>query len=269
MIVCQDKQPLLQKMKDTLRQLAVVITTILTLVINGLANALPINGKTTAQISDSFKVYFVPAGYVFSIWGVIYIGLIAYTIYQALPAQKNNPRLRAIGWWMALGNVANAIWIFMWHYLQIPITVLLIGTLLVSLIAVYVRLNTGETVSSGERWAVRLPISIYLGWATVATVANITSCLYFLNWDGFEIAPEIWMTIVLGAVLLIATIMNFIRRDIAYTAVILWALAGIAVKHAAVSAVVLPTWITFALVALTITVAVVLRKPSQKSVLTR
>ena len=251
-------------MKDILRQISVVLTILATIVVNVLANALPINGQNTGAISDRFQVYFVPAGYVFAIWGVIYIGLIAFAIFQALPSQRENPRLRAAGWWIALGGLANIAWIFLWHYEQFPLTLIAMLVLLGTLIIIYLGLDIGRsTVSKVETWAARVPFSIYLGWITVATVANVTSLLYFLNWDGFGIAPEVWMWIVLAVVLVIAALMNFSRRDIAYTAVILWALAGILVKHADVPAVAIPTWITFGLVALTLVLAFILpRRPS-------
>jgi hypothetical protein len=243
-------------MKDKLRRVSVVVTILATIGINGLANALPINGLNTGQISDRFQVYFVPAGYVFSIWGVIYLGLIAFAIFQALPAQRENPRLRSTGWWITLGGLANSAWIFLWHYEQFPLTLIAMLVLLGTLIITYLRLDIGRSaVSAAETWAARLPFSIYLGWITVATVANVTSLLDFLKWDGFGIAPETWMSIVLAAVLVIAVLMNFTRRDAAYAAVILWALAGISVKHAALTAVAIPTWITFGLVALTLIVA--------------
>jgi hypothetical protein len=111
---------------------------------------------------------------------------------------------------------------------------------------------------------VHLPFSIYLGWITVATVANVTDVLDFLKWDRFGIAPEVWMGIVLAAVLVIAVLVNFTRRDVAYSAVLLWALAGITVKQAAVPAVVISTWVTFGLVALTLVVAFFWRKPAVK-----
>lgn len=252
-------------MKDKLRQLAVVFTVLITLTVNGLANALPLNGQNTGEISDRFKVFFVPAGYVFSIWGLIYLGLVAFAIYQALPAQRENPRLRATGWWIALGGLANSVWIFLWHYEQFPLTLLAMLTLLGTLIVTYLRLGTGRSpaASAGERWFVRLPFSIYLGWITVATVANVTDVLDYLRWDGFGLAPEIWMGVVLAAVLVIAVLMNFRNRDAAYAAVLLWALAGITVKQAGVPAVVVPTWITFGLVALTLAAALVLRKPAR------
>jgi hypothetical protein len=248
------------KMKDTLRQIAVIVSVLGTIVVNALANILPINGLNTGQISDRFQVYFVPAGYVFSIWGLIYLGLVAYMIYQALPAQRENPRLRSTGWWIVLSGVANSAWIFLWHYEQFPWTLPVMLVILASLISTFLRLGIGKTkVSAAETWVVRVPFSIYLGWITVATVANATSLLDYLKWSGFGIAPEIWMGIVLVAVLAIAVLMNFTRRNLAYTAVILWALAGISVKHAAVAAVAIPTWITFALVAATLAAAFVLR----------
>jgi len=252
-------------MKDITRQITVIVTILVTLVVNGLANALPLNGQNTGQISDRFNVYFVPAGYVFSIWGLIYIGLIAYGVYQALPTQRENPRLRATGWWIALGGIANSAWIFLWHYNQFPLTMVVMLVLLVTLIVTYLRLGIGRTkVTPGEKWAVHLPFSIYLGWITVATIANISDVLDFLKWDRFGIAPEIWMAIILAAVVVIATLMNFTRRDVAYAAVLLWALAGISVKQAAVPAVVIPTWIAFGLVILTLAVALFMGRSGQK-----
>lgn len=250
-------------MKDTLRQVAVVVTTLAMIGVNILANALPINGQNTGEISDRFDVYFVPAGYVFSIWGLIYIGMIAFAIYQALPAQRQNPRLRAVGWWVTLGNLANAVWIFLWHYNQFALSVVVMLVLLASLIVTYLRLGIGRTTARpGEVWAARIPFSVYLGWITVATVANITALLDYRRWNGFGLSEAAWFWIILAAVLVIAALMSFNRRDVAYAAVILWALAGIAVKHAGVQPVTLPTWITFGLVALALVAAFFTRRPA-------
>lgn len=236
-------------MKDTFRQIVVLLSVLATLIINGLANALPFNGLTTAEISDRFQVYFVPAGYVFSIWGIIYLGLMAFAVYQALPAQKANPRLRAIGGWVVLGSLANSAWILLWHYEQFPLTLLAMLVLLFSLIRTYLKLGIGIlSVSRAESWLVRLPFRIYLGWITVATVANVTTLLDYLQWNGFGISAEVWFSLTLIAVLAIVGWVNATRRDVAFTLVILWALAGIAIKHSAVRAVVVPAWLTFALV---------------------
>ena len=178
---------------DYFRQFAVIFVTVLTIVVNGLATSLPINGIATGAISDQFPVLFTPAGYVFSIWGVIYLALIAYTVYQALPSQRTNPRLRAIGWIYVVSGLANSGWIFLWHYFQFGISVIVMLVLLVSLVLIYLRLwPSRNTVSRGEWWTTNLAFSIYLGWITVATVANITIFLYSIGWNGGGISPELW-----------------------------------------------------------------------------
>jgi hypothetical protein len=172
--------------KRTLKWL-VVISTLAVIVVNGLANALPINNQTTGAISDRFEVYFVPAGYVFSIWGLIYLGLLGYTIYQLLPGQQYNKRLERIAPWYIISSLANIAWILLWHYEVFPLTVAVMLILLVTLIVIYLTLNVGPSeVSPGERWLVRVPFSIYLGWISVATIANITAVLEYLNGDSMS-----------------------------------------------------------------------------------
>ena len=235
--------------KDTIRQIVIILAVIATLTVNALANILPLNGLNTGAISDNFKVYFVPAGYVFAIWGLIYLLLIIFAIYQALPAQKTNPRLRRIGYLFALSCVANIVWLFLWHYEIFPLTLLAMLALLFCLIAIYIRLETGVSrVSTGETWAVRLTFSIYLGWITVATAANITDVLDYIKWNGWGISPVVWTMIVLAAVVVIAAAMSFTRRDIAYQLVILWALAGIAIKQATQPVVATSAWVALLLV---------------------
>lgn len=248
-------------MKDLVRQIIVILSIAATIVINILANTLPLNGLNTGEISDRFQVYFVPAGYVFSIWGLIYIGLIAYAVFQALPSQRENPRMRHTGYWVAASGLANIAWIFLWHYEQFPWTLVAMFSLLGILIVTYQRLGTGLTsVSVAETWAARVPFSIYLGWITVATVANITSVLYFLNWNGFGISPETWMIIVLVAVIVIAGLVSLTRRDIAYNLVILWALVGIAVKHSTVALISTAVIISALLVAIILIYSLLRRK---------
>lgn len=217
---------------DIVRQAANVLALIATIVVNGLANALPLNGLTTGEISDRFQVYFVPAGYVFSIWSVIYLGLIAFAVYQALPAERANPRLRRVGYLFVLSCLANIAWLFLWHYEQFPLTLLAMAVLLGSLIVLYLQLRTGKpAISAGERWLVRLPFSIYLGWVSVATIANATSTLDFLKWDGAGIPPQVWAVIMLTIGVVLALAMALTRADVAYVLVLIWAYAGIAVKQ--------------------------------------
>jgi hypothetical protein len=211
--------------RDILRQVLVIIAAFATIIFNIAANALPLNGLNTGELSDRFQIFFVPAGYVFSIWGLIYLGLIAYAIYQLLPAQRENPRLRSIGYLFILSCLANIAWLFLWHYEVFEFTLIAMGVLL--------RLDIGRgKVSNAEKWAVHIPFSIYLGWITVATIANTTQLLYYLGWNGWGISAEIWAVIMLAAGVVISAIMSYTRVDIAYSLVLVWAYIGIARKHA-------------------------------------
>ncbi len=226
-------------MKDILRQIAVFLSTLAVIVVNGLANTLPLNGQTTGEISDRFDVFFVPAGYVFSIWGLIYLGLLVYSIYQILPSQRENPRLQRTGWLYVLSCAANVAWLFLWHYEFFVWTIAAMGALLLLLIAIYLVLDTGRSrVPPAETWLVRVPFSIYLGWITVATIANATSLLE--NWNGWGLAPEWWAVIMLAVAAIVTSLVSLTRGDVAYVLVIVWAFAGIAVKHSDTPLVAIP-----------------------------
>ncbi len=230
-----------------------IAAALVALVVNGMANAIPLNGQTTAAISDKFPVYFVPAGYVFAIWGVIYLGWIAFVVYQALPAQRENPRLRRIGWLFVLSCLANASWIFLWHYEYFPLTAVVMLSLLALLIAIYLRLDIGrEQVSTLEKWCVDIPFSLYLSWISVATIANITDALYYWKSDVLGIAPDVWAVIMLLAASGIALAVALTRADIAFLLVMVWSFAGIAVKQAGVPLVANAAWVLAAVAVLMI-----------------
>jgi hypothetical protein len=213
---------------DIVRQTLVILSLIMTIVVNGL----PLNVQNTGEISDRFDVYFVPAGYVFSIWGVIYVALIGYAIYQALPAQRTNSRLRSIGYLFVLSNIANTAWIFLWHYGYFAATLAVMIVLLLTMIAIYQRLNRDDwQPSKAEKWLVKIPFSIYLGWITVATIANATSLLDYVGWNGFGIAPEVWAVIMLVVATVVGLLFSLRQHDVAYALVLIWAIVGIAVAQ--------------------------------------
>jgi benzodiazapine receptor len=250
-------------MKDTIRQVLVVVSVLATLIVNTLANILPFNGITTAQVSNQFQVYFVPAGYVFAIWGVIYIGLIAYAVFQALPSQRENPVLRRTGYPVVVSGLANSVWLFLWHYGQFPLTMVVMLGLLAVLILIYLQLGIGRTkASAAETWAVRVPFSIYLGWITVATIANATDLLYWWRWDGFGISARNWTLILFAAVLVIAGLMSLTRRDIAYNLVIVWALVGIAVEQSAAKSILAASLATAVLVVVALVYSLYRKPPA-------
>jgi len=247
--------------KDTVRQILVLLSVIATIIVNGLATGLPLNGKTTGEISDSFDVFFVPAGYVFSIWGLIYVGLIAYAIYQLLPAQAENPDLRSMGTVFIVSCLANMAWIFLWHYEVFPLTVVVMLILLICLIIIYRRLDIGRAqVSAGMRWFVHLPFSIYLGWITVATIANVTSVLDYWGWGGWGIAPEAWAVIMLVVATAVGGLVSFTRGDIAYAVVLIWSFIGIAIKHSGNVTVSTAAWAAAVATAILLIIAILLRR---------
>jgi hypothetical protein len=199
---------------------------------NGLANALPINGKTTGELSDLYPNLFVPAGYVFSIWGVIYILLIVFAVFQYLPDYRDKGYLEEISIFFIISNLANLLWIVLWHYEVVLLSLLVMLIILVSLVLIYVRLNIGKKeIPLKEKIAFHVPFSVYLGWITVATVANVTASLVSINWDGLGILPEIWTVVVLVVATIIASIIVITREDYAYGLVPVWAFVGIFVKQ--------------------------------------
>jgi len=225
---------------DLARQLAVIAVTVLTLFMNWAATAIPLNGLSTEMISVMNPTLFTPAGYVFSIWGVVYLGLIAYTVYQALPSQRTNQRLRAIGWIYVASGLLNSLWIFLWHNLQLWWCVLVIFGILVSLILITQRLHPWRLqVSHTEWWTSHLPFSIYLGWICVATIANVAVALVASGWNGGLLSPEAWTVILLLVAAGLGMVYGYVRRDAAYVLVLVWAFAGIAVARQGESQVVL------------------------------
>lgn len=209
---------------------------VITLILNGLANALPINGKTTGELSDAYPNLFVPAGFTFAIWGVIYLALITFVIYQFIQAfsknEKNQLFISKIGWIFLFSCLANASWILAWHYQYVALSLGIMFCILGTLIIIYQNLEIGlKPVSTAEKWLVHVPFSIYLGWISVATIANVTAVLVDFGWNGFNIAPEIWTIIVLIVGVLIGLTVVENRKDMAYGFVIIWAYYGIVSKR--------------------------------------
>jgi len=208
------------------------------LVVNALANALPLNNKTTGELSDQYPNLFVPAGLTFSIWGLIYALLAIFVVYSMIVALKVNAKssfINSIGILFFLTCIANIGWIFAWHYEILPLSMILIILLLACLIGIYLRLSIGKSdAANQEKYLVHLPFSVYLGWITVATIANATALLVYANWDTFGLGDQFWAVSVIIVGIAIALIAIFQRRDIFYGLVVDWALAGILIKRLSV-----------------------------------
>ena len=203
---------------------------LLMIVVNVLSNALPLNGQTAEQVSASLPSYFTPAGYTFSIWGLIYLSLLGFIVYQALPAQRGAPFMAKIGPLFVASSVANAAWIFAWHYGYYGLSLVLMSALLLSLIAIYARLDIGRpgpSTLSAENVLVRFPFSLYLGWISVATIANYAGVLPVLGWDGFGLEGPVWSATMMLVAVVVATALLYNRRSLPYAGVLIWALFGI------------------------------------------
>ncbi len=206
---------------------------VVTLVLNTLATTLPLGGRTTAEISDSFDLRFVPAGYVFSIWGLIYLALIGFTVIQALPAQQTNRSVRATGYWFALSCLANSLWILAWQYGYYTLSLVMMLTLLASLVVIYRRLAALQPAGAATRWLVHFPFSLYLGWISVATIANASAVFVDWGWDGSPLDPVTWTVLMIAVAAGLSLLMSRRHRDAAYAGVMVWALIGILVKQMA------------------------------------
>jgi hypothetical protein len=241
---------------DTRRQVATILAFLAVMVSNIAANALPINGITTKEISDQFNVYVIPAGYVFAIWGLIYVLLGAFTTWQALPRNRESGVLRSLGYLPALSGVFNTTWILLWQYEVFALTVPVMLGLLVTLIAIHLRLWAHrEELRGTPYWTVRAPWSVYLGWITVATIANIAQTLAWAGFNGFGVAPAILAAIVLFTGTAIASTFVTRFRDVAYGLVIVWAYIGVAIQEQDTITVVIAAGIGAALVGILTVVA--------------
>ena len=207
-----------------------------TVAVNAMANALPINGKTTGELSDLYPNLFVPAGLTFSIWGLIYLLLAIFAVYQiAAPMRNTADFLQSIGPLFILASAANIGWIFLWHYQRVSASLLLMLVLLASLLAIYLRLGIGARAATWKvRLLVHLPFSVYLGWITVATIANVTAVLVHVGWNRFGASQELWTVVILIVAALITLAVLFTRNDLFYALVVLWAFLGILIKRLAV-----------------------------------
>lgn len=206
-----------------------IVAFISTVAVNSLANILPLGGITTGELSDFYGNLFTPAGYVFSIWGLIYLLLAVFSFHQYRADDELHEKIDIL---FIVSCLFNIVWIFLWHYQYVFLSVFAMFGILGTLILIYVRLGIGVSdVSSDERNMVHLPFSVYLGWITVAPIANVAAFLVGTSWNGFNQAA-INMTVGMIVIAMALTLINtYTRGDAAYAAVIVWAIGGILQKQ--------------------------------------
>lgn len=221
-------------MKNRFYLLINSITLLFALVMNSFSGSEVFDNRTVGQVSNSFENPFTPAGYVFAIWGVIYLLLIAFVIHQwlAVLRLKEERELKQTGIWFSMANLANGFWIYAWLNLHIGWSVVVIFVLLLSLIVLTVRLKL-------EIWDASLrviafvwwPVTIYLGWIIVASVANVTVFLVSIGWNGGFLSQSGWTILMIGvATIIFLLLVNFRNmREAAFVGI--WAFIGIAVRQ--------------------------------------
>jgi len=208
------------------------------LFVNYLSAALPLNGKTPGQLSDQYPNLFVPAGLTFSIWGIIYLWLLAWVAVQAVALFHEKtyvamaPGIEKIGFWFAATCVLNIAWLFAWHWEMIPLSVVV----MVVLLAVLWRLNIAAEVglsssNNWEKWLAHAPFGLYQGWITVALIANVTALVVSLRWGGFSIAEATWAIIMIIIGTLLATTIVRGYNNVFHGLAVAWALFGIYLKR--------------------------------------
>ena len=192
----------------------------------------------------------------FIIWGIIYIFLAGFIVYQALPSQIRNPRLQRIGWLFVLSSAANIAWIFLWHYNIFAATLVAMFTLLGALISIYLLFDIGLAHAPFiEQWLVNAPFSIYLAWITIAAIANVAVVLTVFGWGRFGLSEVVWAVALITIATGVASAVAWTRVDLAYVAVIIWSLTGIAVCQSLFRPVVLAAWAGSGAVAIVLAIA--------------
>lgn len=212
-----------------------IIALIITIILNYLSNTGIFNGNTMSTVSARYQNYFTPAGYAFSIWGLIYLGLAAFVIYHAIIAFKNNNEnnvVLKVGWWFVISCLANSAWIFAWLYDYTGLSVIIMIVLLFSLVMIILRTRMElDDLPMKQIAFVWWPFSLYAGWITVALIANISAWLTKINWDGFGFSSIAWTIIMVIVAGIIYLIMIWQRNMREYALVGVWGLVAIAVAN--------------------------------------
>ncbi len=195
--------------------------------------------STTGGISGQFfrNVLIIPADYAFAIWAPIYLGFLAFAVFQALRGQRLNPRFMQVRLWLAASALLNAAWILAFNNLLFGLSLIIIVGMLVTALAMHRALEIGKKKVYGFERVLRLPFSLYAGWLTAATILNTAGVLAVNNWGGFGISYPIWGVAMLVVATLIGLLTRFRWNDPVYGAVFVWAFVGIVVARADVPAI--------------------------------
>lgn len=215
--------------------IANAIAFLFVIVMNVLAVQLPLNNKTTGELSDRYPNMFTPAGITFSIWSVIYVflaGFVIYQVYVLFNGKRGTRRIVSISFYFIINCIANGAWLLVWHYQNVPLSVLIMLVMLGTLIAIHSKLHIGLPWKplKHKLW-LDIPFSLYLGWISIATIANITTLFVEIEVSPFNLPASIWTMILIGVATLLTSFMVLRKRNIFFGLVVCWAFIGIILKR--------------------------------------
>ncbi|MEM9545278.1 MAG: hypothetical protein AAGA77_04860 [Bacteroidota bacterium] len=199
---------------------------------NMLAVLLPLGGRTTGELSALYPNLFVPAGFTFAIWSIIYALLIIFVIYQSF-GKNAKTNVESLGFWFIANMVANGLWLTFWHYEFVFVSFFVMLVLLGSLIKMHGILKVNYFSGSSAPWQLTVPISVYLGWISVATIANSTVVFIYLGYTDLGLGADTWAAILLSVAIALALTMLYRFKDLFFAAVVIWASFGIHSKRVA------------------------------------
>ncbi len=220
--------------------IATAIAVLGAVVFNTLFNRFPPGGQSVGEIANTILagVLITPANYAFAIWGIVYLGLFAYAIYQFHPQRRQDPQLQRVNWLLIVACIAQSVWIGLFSIQQFGWSILAMLGILIPLMGIYLTLGIGrERVSRQRRWMAHIPFSLYLGWISVATIVNVASALYASNWGGWGISSVTWTVAMIVVAAIIGELVIYRHGDVAFTLVFVWAFVAIAVRQSEIPAV--------------------------------
>ncbi|MEH6769693.1 tryptophan-rich sensory protein [Maribacter arcticus] len=212
-----------------------LMSVILVIAVNYISQIMEFNGTTIGEISSRYVNLFTPASYAFAIWGIIFLALLAYGIFQvrrAFFSEKESIFIEQTGYWFVLANILNCCWVFAFVYNYTGLSVLIMFGILISLIKIILNTNM-------ERWDAPIstiafvwwPICIYSGWISVATIANISAYLSKLNWNGGILSEQAWTISMIVVAIILNLLMIWKRNMREFALVGIWALFAIYIRH--------------------------------------
>ena len=215
------------------KAIATLVMIVSAFIINVLSNIVPLNTKSIGELSNTVfqGVLITPANYAFAIWGLIYLSVFAFGIYQVLPPQRDQRKLDALRVLMIGASGAQIAWIFIFLSRQFVFSLVAMVAIWIALCLGYVQMAQVAPFTRTQRWMIQIPWSIYFGWISVATIVNVAIALFSLGWTGGFLSPQVWTMALMVVAMGLGMVAVWKHRDLAFSGVLIWALVAIAIRH--------------------------------------